>query len=176
MLRFVEPDAVDSDRARNVLHMLLTAIIKWDVELSLQVIICGAGDKNSPRFANLLEAAGDVDAIAEQILTLHHNVPEINANAEDDGVLNWSADLCFCSSCLHRYRAGNRVNDRAKLRNDTVTHHLHDSAVMNCEQRVKDLATQSPHGGKSSSFIGFDQPRVTNDVRSQYCRKPAFHP
>src|SRR5262245_58964183 len=158
MLRFVEPDAVDSDRARNVLHMLLTLIVKWDVELSLQVIICGAGDKNSPWFANLLQATGDVDAIAEQILTFHNNVPEIDANTEDDGVLDRSVDLCFCSLFLHRYCAGYCINDRAEFRNDAVTHHLYDSTVMDCERWVDDLATQPPHCSESPPFIGFNQP------------------
>ena len=66
--------------------------------------LADTGDHNAARLAELLQAGGDVDAVAEEVVVLHPDVAEIDAGAEDD-----SADrhLVVASSSWWACSSGN---------------------------------------------------------------------
>jgi len=58
---------------------LLSGIFEGEVSLARKLHLYGVCYANPARFCQRFEACGDVHAIAEQVVTLHHNVTEINA-------------------------------------------------------------------------------------------------
>ena len=61
-----------------------------------------AGDQHAAWLTQRLQAGGDVDTVAQQVVALHHHIPEIDTNAERDpavgGVSAWRAAAAFCTA------------------------------------------------------------------------------
>ena len=83
----VEPHPVRPHRPRDVLDPLLAGELQRQAELALELVVGGARDQHAARLAQLLQAGRDVDAVAEQVVALDHDVAEVDADAEDDAAV-----------------------------------------------------------------------------------------
>src|SRR5713101_1746613 len=66
----------------NVLHFLLASILVAQRELVSYLLMHSTGDADPTGFRETLEAGGDVDAVAVDLLAIHHHVAEVDADAE----------------------------------------------------------------------------------------------
>ena len=84
-------NAIPSYRVDDVLQVLLAEAVEADGQLVVHLIVDRAGDQDSPRVGQLLQSRGDIDAVAINIVALHHHVAEMDPDADawelgDDGV------------------------------------------------------------------------------------------
>ena len=174
--RAVQPDTIGSHRPADVLHPLLADEVQDQVELALKLVISRAGDQNPARLAQLLQPGRHVDALAEEVLPLDHDVAKIDADAKHDPVPGRHIGLPLRCALLHADRAGHSVDHRAELGNGPVAHQLDDSTVVHRQQRFDDLASQVLQRRQGTSLILLDEVGIADDIRRQDCRKPPLDP
>ncbi len=92
--------------------------------------------RDFPRLANLLQPRRDVDAVAEQVVALDHNVAEIDPDAEDEALFRRGSLLAFRHALLHRDREGDRIDDRAEFGDEAVAHRLDDPPAILGKKRI----------------------------------------
>ncbi len=133
-----------------------------------------AGDQHPAGLAQLLQAGGDVDAVAEQVVALDHHVAEIDADAEHDAPVGRRLGLAVGDRLLHRDRAGDGIDHRGELDDRPVAHQLDDPALVLGQQRVDRLLAQGLDRGQRAGLVLLDQARVADDVGGQDRRQPAL--
>jgi hypothetical protein len=69
-------------RLSDVLNRLLAKIFAVQCELVLDLIVDCMGDADAAGVGETLEAGGDVDAVAVDLLAIHHHVAEVDADAK----------------------------------------------------------------------------------------------
>ena len=136
----------------------------------------GAGDEHAARLAKLLEPRRDVDAVAEEVVALDHDVAEIDADAEDDAARGRTFGLTLGDRLLHGDRAGDGIDDRGELDDRAVAHQLDDAALVLGDDRIDRLGAKRLDRGKRAGLVGFDQARIADDVGGQDRRQPALGP
>ena len=98
-----EPDAICTYWTRDVFDVLLTGELQRMSQLPVQVVIGGAGDENPAWITELLQARGDVDAVAEEIVAFNDNVTKIDPDAEQDAPLPFDIPLMGGNLGLDRH-------------------------------------------------------------------------
>ena len=117
-----KPDGIAPHRALDVLDLLLADEIERQAELSLHVIVGGAGDQHAAGLAELLEPRGDVDGVAEHVVAVDDDVAEIDADAEHEQARRRGIRLRVGELLLDGDGAGDRVDHRAELDQHAVAH------------------------------------------------------
>ena len=80
----VEHDGIGADRPGDVLDRLLAEIREGELEPGADLLAHRRGDADAAGLGQGLEARGDVDAVAEDVVALDDHVAEIDADAELD--------------------------------------------------------------------------------------------
>ena len=112
----VQPHPVGPHRPGDVLDLLLAGELQRQPEPALEVVVGGAGDQHAAGLAQLLQAGGDVDPVAEQVVALDHHVAEVDADAEHDAPVGRRLGLAVGHRLLDRDRAGDRVDHARRTR------------------------------------------------------------
>ena len=76
--------APDADRPVDVLDRYLSAILEPDVDAIADAFVDDRGDADPAGLGERLQARGDIDAIAVDVVALHDHVAEIDADAQHD--------------------------------------------------------------------------------------------
>ncbi len=106
-------------------------------ELALEVVVGRAGDQHAARLAQLLQAGGDVDAVAEQVVAVHDDVAEVDADAEHDPAVGWPASACPLATTFWIATAQATASTTERELDDrAVAHQLDDPALVLGQQRV----------------------------------------
>ena len=78
----VRAQPIDPDGLRDVLDRLLAQEVGAERQLAPDLVVNAAGDVDAAGLGQRLQAGGDVDAIAEQVIALDHHVAEVDADPE----------------------------------------------------------------------------------------------
>ena len=70
---------------------MLAAVSEFGLDAAGDAVVGVAGDTNTANLADLLQARRDVDAVAEDIITLDDDVAQVHADAKADGVFGGAA-------------------------------------------------------------------------------------
>jgi hypothetical protein len=76
------PATEDADRLRDVLHALLAEILEAVGELAPDMVVDAARDADAAGLGQPLETHGNIDAVAEDVAVLHHDIADIDADAK----------------------------------------------------------------------------------------------
>ena len=171
----VEQHAINPDRLGDVLDPLLPQIGVADLDLGPALVIGRAGDGYAARGGQLLQALGDVHAIAMDVVSLKDHVAEIDADAIDKapGLLN--PDIAFRFKPLDFHRAAQRIDDTVELDQQGIAHGLHEAAVMRRDRRLEDLTQVGLEAGARSLLVGLTQADIANDIHNEDSGKSAVH-
>src|SRR4051794_37107371 len=103
----------------DVLDQLLAQILEEEICPTPQVIADPAGDAYSTPIGEAFEPSGNVNAVAENVTVLDHDIADIDADPKPhDGIRLARVGLVHC--VLNRDRAVNRVEDADKLSQNAV--------------------------------------------------------
>ena len=75
-------DPVCLDRLSDILHLLLAEIDEPDRQLRPDVISNNTRNADAARLRQSLQAGGDIYAITKEVVALHHDVADVDANAK----------------------------------------------------------------------------------------------
>src|SRR5262249_22486848 len=125
--RSVPDDSIGTYRTGHVLKRLLTQIDEPEFELVPDLIVGGRRDADAAGFCNAFEPSGDVDAVAENIVTIDDDISDIDPDAKGNGLR--CANAALRHLLLYRHRAGNCVYCARKFHQHAIAGGLDDAAA-----------------------------------------------
>ena len=160
----------DADRPVDVLDVHLAAVLEADVDAVADALVDDRGDANAAGLGQRLQARGDVDAVAVDVVALDDDVAEIDADAERD--LRAGGGLRR-DRPLHREGAFDRVDDAAELDQRAVADQLDDAAVVGGDGGVEDGLAVALQGGQRAGLVAGHHAGIADDVGGEDRREPA---
>jgi hypothetical protein len=151
-------NAVGPHRAGDVLDQPLAHILEGEVEFVAHLIAHDAAGADATWIGQRFEAGSDVDPVAEDVAILNDDVADIDAHAEFDALFRRDAEVTCRHFALHFDRAPDRVDDAAKLDEQSIAGGLNNSATMFLDLRVAELAADRPQLGEGTFFVPAHQP------------------
>jgi hypothetical protein len=125
------------DWPRDVLEVLLTSVVEIRVNLSSELFVGCPRNQKITGLAQLLQSGRNVDTIPEQVVTVHHDITEIDAYAKNDPVCGTGRPLFIRQCVLDRDCARDSLNHRAELGDQPIAHQFDQPAGMSCNQWTK---------------------------------------
>src|SRR6516225_4764002 len=74
----------DLDRPVDILYAYLAAILKTNVHPIADALMDDGGDADPAGLCERLQACGNIDAVAINVVALNNDIAEIDANAQHD--------------------------------------------------------------------------------------------
>src|SRR6266852_9875002 len=96
----------------------------------------GIRDADTAGFGEALEAGGDVDAVAVDLLAIDHHVAEVDADAKFHPALGWQIRVLSLERGLDLDGALDRIHDAGKFSQNAVTCGINESSAMLLDQRI----------------------------------------
>ena len=162
-------------RARDVLERPFAEILEGQRQLVLHVVAHGARDADAARLGQRLESRGDVHAVTVNVVILDDDVAEIDPDPEPDLPVRRHVPSALRHALLQLDRAADGVDHTGELDQRAVAHELDDAAVVLGDLRLDEVPAQGLERGERARLVGRHEPRVADDVRSEYRRQPARH-
>jgi hypothetical protein len=156
------------DRPRDVFHPLLAGIGEAGIELTLDVLVHRARDRDAAGLGQLLQARRDIDPVTVEIVLLDHHIAEVDPDSERDPPIVGNADVAADHRLLDVNGAGERVDHARELRQHAVAHQLDHAPAIGRHPGVDQLAAERLEGAERARLIGLHQPRVADYIGSQY--------
>ena len=78
----LQDDAIGAQRAGDVLQILLAHIRDGDFELAADLFVGGGREADAAGLRDAFQTRSDVDAVAEDVVTVGEDVTDIDADAE----------------------------------------------------------------------------------------------
>ena len=130
-------------------------------------------DANAAGIGKRFEPGGDVDAIAENVAILDHDVADIDADAEEQAVLGWMALVRNRDRLLHLHGAIQRIDHALEFGQHAIAGGAGDAAIVGGDQIVDDQAVAG-QGRKRLRLVPLHMPTVTLDIGGEDGDQPAF--
>ena len=105
-------------------------------QLALDLVVDAAGDVDAAGLGQRLQAGGDVDAIAEQVIALDHHVAEVDADPKLEPSVLGQLAISGCQLLLNLDRTSRRFDGARKFGQDAVPGAPDDPAVAAGYQRI----------------------------------------
>src|SRR5271166_3638636 len=123
-------NAIACYRVGDVLQVLLAKAVEPNGKLVVDLIIDRAGYQDSPRFGQLLQSRGDIDAVAIDIIALHHHVAQMDPDAESHPSRLRQPAVVGGELLLRLDRALHGLDNAGELGNDGVAPGVDDAPIM----------------------------------------------
>ncbi|MDP6642978.1 MAG: hypothetical protein QGF16_02740 [Rhodospirillales bacterium] len=162
----MQADVIDPHRRRNVLHLLLAAVLEDGFDPVADRFVDHARDADAAGFGQGFKPCRHIDPLAVDILAVIDDIAEIDAHPEFKAV--------GCQFLLHGDGAVDGVLDGRKLDQEAVAGELDDVAGITGDIWFYDFFTGILPGGDGAVGVGFHARRITGHVGGQDRRQPAF--
>jgi hypothetical protein len=166
-------DAIDMDRAGDVLHAMLAEVGEADRKLLADMLAHGRADADLAGLGERLEPRRDVDAIAKNVIVLDDHVANVDADAKADALAFIDVGIAVFHALLHHDGAAHRIDDRRELDENAVTRGLDDTALVLGDQRIDELPAMALERGERPFLVGAHEARVSRHVRGKDGGEPA---
>src|SRR5271165_951369 len=150
-------------RLGNVLDPLLAQSGQPDGQPRADLVAHRTRKANPARLGERLQPGGDIDAIAEQVLSLDDDVSEMDADAEPHLLAGRTILVFLFNGALDRDSAFDRIDRAPKIGDDAVAGSIEDAAAMDGDQSVE----YHPVGlqpAQRADLVQPHQPAVLGDV------------
>jgi hypothetical protein len=153
---------------------LLAQVIEGKVYLALDLSIGVARQEDASGLGDPFEAGSNIDAIAEQIVVLDHHIPEVDADAEFNALLDREIGVAQWYLSLHLNSASHCVHDARELDQDSIAHGLYDAAMMGRDCRFDEFSPENLQARDCAFFVQSDQTAVSHHIGRKDRGKPAL--
>jgi hypothetical protein len=120
-------------------------------------------DANAAGLGQRLDARGDIDPVAENVVFGRDDVAEIEADPERDLLLGGTGGVAFIDRTLQRHGTARRLDDAVKFGQRPFAGRVDDMSAVIPDHRLDDLAQQRHDVGKALTLVSGDRPPVTGD-------------
>ena len=117
-------------RFGNILEGVSTLIPDLDRELSVDLIQDCRGYRHAARVCSGLDSCRDIYAIADDTLSIHDQVADVETDPEQHAAIRGEPGVARRELPLSLDRALDGIHRAGKLRQQIVTHHIHDATAM----------------------------------------------
>jgi hypothetical protein len=125
----------DMDWPGDILQLDLASVREGEIELVSHLLMHRPRQRDATGIGNALDARRNVDAVAHQVVALHDNIANVDADAQGQS----PERTCL----LDRHRAGHRLNCARKLDQEAIADRLEQSPGMLRELRLYDIHAQT---------------------------------
>ena len=119
-----------------------------------------------PGSAMALQAGGDVDAVAEDVVAVGQHIADIDADAELDPALGRPGGGRG-HAALHRDGAAHGIDGAGELDQQAIARGLDDAAAVSADFGVDQLPAQGPQPRQGPLLVIADEPAVAGDIGGQ---------
>src|SRR5579864_992370 len=144
-------------------------------EAVAHLVIGGLRQENSPRIRQAFQSRCDVNAIAEDVTILDHDITHIDANPQLDASSSFRFTAHFGNTALNFDRTFDGIDSAGKFQEKTVAHCLYKPTATRLYGGVDYGAAQSGHRGQRSGLVIPHEMAVTDDIGQNDRGEPAFH-
>ena len=145
---------------------MLAQGLEGELELAADVVVDRPRDQDAARLGELLQAGGDVDAVAVDVLAVDDHVAEVDADAELEPVLRREGGVALAQGLLDADSAGQRLDDAREVGQHAVARRADDAAVVLGDEPVDDLAA-GPQAGVRAGLVAVHLAREADRVGAQ---------
>ncbi len=125
-----------------------------------------------PGSASALQPGGDVDAVAEDVAVLDHDVADMDAHAELDAAIGGDLGIARRHRALHVDGAAHGIDDAGELDQQAVAGGLHQAAAMVGDGGLEKLGAVRRERRDGAFLVEADEAAVACDVGRQHGGKP----
>src|SRR4029077_9550490 len=133
------------DRTRDIPQRSIPKMLEGILNFVTYLIISGLRQENSPRVRQSFQSRRDIDAIAEDVAILDHDVADIDADPQLDALRSFGFTAHFGYTVLNRDRTFDGINGAGKFQQKAVTHGFHEPTAAGFDGGVDDDASQGAH-------------------------------
>src|SRR5882762_11774065 len=148
-----QPHPPCPQRLSNILKQLRPHIITGNLNLAPDLPISIVGHADAARFSNALKASSYVDAIAEDIVVIENDVPDMDTDTELDPVVVRHISVLRGHVMLELRRAVHRVHNAGKLDKHAVASGLDDVTAMRGDCGIDKSLSERFQLGMRASFV-----------------------
>jgi hypothetical protein len=153
---------------------LLAEILEGVIQLAVDLPLDVAGDAEPAGLGQALEAGGQVDPVAEDVLAVDDDVAQVDAHAPEDLAVRRRRVIALGEGALDLGGAGHRVDHAGELGQEAVAHELDDAPPAPGDGRFDQLLVVGLDGGQGADLVGAHEAAVAGHVGGQDGGKPAF--
>ena len=166
-------DAVGMNRLVEILDLLLAEIGHGDRQSRTDLVVHRRRDPDRIRLGERFQTRGDIDAVAQQIVTVDDHIAEMDADAEPHRS-SFGIPRCVRSDrILYCYCALHGGDCAGEIRHHAVAGGMKDAAAMLRDQRVDDAASRLQPRNRAD-LVERHQPAVADDIGGKNRRELAF--
>jgi len=169
-------DAVDADRASDILQALLADALEGAIEPTLDPVVHKARDADPSGLGNPLQPRGDVGAVTVNIAIFDDHIARIYADAELDSLVLAARVVVSRNIPVQRDGAGDGFDHALKLDKQPVAGGLDDASLVLGDLRVDYITAQRLEAPKGARLVSFHETAVSRDIRREDGREPALDP
>ncbi|MGY2938292.1 hypothetical protein ACVWZK_003254 [Bradyrhizobium sp. GM0.4] len=141
----------------------------------LDLLVDRAGDKDLAWLGDALDTRGDIDAVAVDVVRLHDDVTEIDANPVlDPGVLR-KRGVAADEILLDDDAASDGLDRTVENRDEAIARRLHQTSVVLDDAGLDEIPLDPLDADVRALFVGLHQAAVGSDVTDNDGREATRH-
>ena len=160
--------------ARCLLQLALASILEDERQLPVHLLVHRLGHEDASGLRNGLQARGNVDAVAVDIVLLDDDIREVDADAEAHAPVVLQVGVARLGGLLHLGGEGHGIHHAAELGQEAVAQRLDDAPARLGNQRIDDGGLPRHQLGQRARFVALHQPRIARDIGREDCRETPF--
>ena len=173
--RSIQDDGIGPHGASDILEVMFAQISELDRDLPANLIVSGRRDANAARFRDALKPRRNIDAVTEDVVALDQDVAEVDPDPEQHTLVLRDAIVALGHHRLHSDRALDRIDNRRKLKQQTVPRGLDDPATMLCHKCIGNGPVSTEDTG-GADLVEAHKARIARHVGGQYRRQSPVDP
>ena len=162
-------------RLSDVLEGLRSHIITGNLDLAPNLPIGVVRQADASRLGNALKPRGDIDAVAEDVVIINDDVPDVNADPKFDPLVLRYRRILLGHTALDFNGTAYRIHGARKLDQHAVAGGLDDPPAIVGDGGVNEGLPDSLEPGQRAFLVYAHEAAITGDIRSQHRRQSSFH-
>ncbi len=166
--------AENTHRPCNVLQLFFAQIVECRRQSPFNLFANLGRDIDVAGLRQCLQPRGYVDAIPVNVPALADDVPQVDANAQDDMIAFVEIFVGLGHLLLKLDRGGNRVYGAGEFDENPIPHEFDDAPLMAHHGRLQNGDAPVPKDRDRSRFVAFHERRIADNVRDEDRGKTSF--
>jgi len=162
------------DRLRDVLDLLIAEILEIDLDLVPDLVEDIAGHADAAGVRQSLQARGNVDAVAVDVVAVDDDVADVDADAVDDSALDGDLRVIFLDRGLQLDGEKHRVDHAGEFHQRAIAHQFDGAAAIGPGPRLDELRAVGFQGRQGAALVGAHEAAVPDHVGGEDRRQAAF--
>jgi hypothetical protein len=165
---------IHPDRLRDILDLLIAQIVEGQRQLVANLIPNNSREADRTGIGQGFQPRRDVDAVAEQIVAVDHDIANMDADAVLHRLVGRTTGILGSNRPLHRHGALHGIDRAGEVGDDAVAGGVEDAAPMRRDQLIDDGAA-SLQPGERADLVARHQPAVAGNVGGEDCGEFALY-